>query len=167
MEVVIDYESLKWNRDETVVKELSLAADSVIQTWHFKSPYVMRPHGSMENGLNWEDAVIPYDKLFTILSEAVSGYAHLYSRGTDKCEFLRKVLGRPILDLDDFNCPQPHDLKPRYNCTMSCHKFPSVRCATRQARSLYEWLTYHFNTKSYVKCPADMTHHTAQFVSAV
>jgi hypothetical protein len=167
VEVVIDFETLEGLRKEVVVKELSLAADGVIQTWHFKSPYVMRLHGSAENGLNWEDGVIPYDQLFTVLSEAVAGYAHLNSRGTDKCEFLRKLLGRPILDLDDFNCPQPNDLRPRYHCTMSCHKFPSVRCATRHAHSLYDWLSYHFRTKAYVKCPDDNTRHTSQFVSAV
>jgi hypothetical protein len=73
----------------------------------------MFTHGSSDNGLNWDDGVIPYDQLFTVLSEAVVGYAHLYSRGTDKCEFLRNLLGRPILDLDDFNSPQPNDLTPR------------------------------------------------------
>jgi hypothetical protein len=52
MEVVIDYESLKGHRDETVVKVLSLAVYGVIQTWNFKSPYVMRHHGSLENCLN-------------------------------------------------------------------------------------------------------------------
>jgi hypothetical protein len=93
-----------------VIKELSVAAANVIQTWHFKSAYVIRLHGSAENGLNWEDGVIPYDQLFTVLSEAVAGYAHVYSRGTDKCEFLRKLLGRPIMDLNDFGCPQPYDL---------------------------------------------------------
>jgi hypothetical protein len=59
MELVIDYESLKGHRDETVVKDLSLAADGVIQTWHFKSPYTMRHHGSLENVLKWDDGVIP------------------------------------------------------------------------------------------------------------
>jgi hypothetical protein len=104
MEVVIDYESLKGHRDETVVEEISLAADGVIQTWHFKSPYVMHPLGPSNNGLNCEDGVIPYEHLFTVLNEAVAGYAHLYSHGTEKCEFLYKILGRPILNVD-FNCP--------------------------------------------------------------
>jgi hypothetical protein len=112
MEVVIDFETLKGNREEVVVKELSLAANGVIQTCHFKSPYVMHLHGSSENGLNWDDGVIAYDQLFSVLSEAVAGYAHLYSRGTDKCEFLLKLLGRPILDLDNFKCPQLNDLRP-------------------------------------------------------
>jgi hypothetical protein len=57
MEVVIDFKTLKAHREDTVVKGISLAATGVIQTWNFKSPYVMRNHGSLENGLNWDDGV--------------------------------------------------------------------------------------------------------------
>jgi len=60
MEVVIDYEFLRGNQDEVVVKELSLAAKNVIHTFHFQSPYGMTPHGSDENGLNWDNGHIPY-----------------------------------------------------------------------------------------------------------
>jgi len=63
MEVVIDYEFLKGNQDEAAVKELSLAAKDVIHTFHVHSPYDMRPHGSTENGLNWDDEHIPYHQL--------------------------------------------------------------------------------------------------------
>jgi hypothetical protein len=45
-EVVIDFEYLKGRQDEIVVKELSIAAKDVIQTFHFQSPYGMEPHGS-------------------------------------------------------------------------------------------------------------------------
>jgi hypothetical protein len=32
----------------------------------------MHPHGSAENGLNWDDGSIPYNQLETALSEAVA-----------------------------------------------------------------------------------------------
>jgi hypothetical protein len=35
-----------FERDEIIVKKLSLAAEIVIQTFHFQSPYEMEPHGS-------------------------------------------------------------------------------------------------------------------------
>jgi hypothetical protein len=59
MEVVIDYEFLKGQNDEVVIKEVGLAADNVVQTFHFKSPYKMASHGDVENGLNWDDATYP------------------------------------------------------------------------------------------------------------
>ena len=72
----------------------------------------MNPHGSTENGLNWDDGQIDYDQLETAMKEAVAGYAHLYSYGASKCRFLSKLLGRPILNLEDVGCPPPQDLKP-------------------------------------------------------
>ena len=77
MEVVIDYEALKGGHNETIIKELTLVADGVIRTLHFQPPYDMRPHGSAENGLNWDDGHIPYHQLQMTVTEAVSGYAHL------------------------------------------------------------------------------------------
>jgi hypothetical protein len=53
MEVVIDDEFLKGQNDEIVIKEVGLAADNVVQTFHFKSSYKMASHGDEENGLNW------------------------------------------------------------------------------------------------------------------
>jgi hypothetical protein len=39
MAVVIDHEFLKGNQNNDVIKELTLSADNVIQTFHFHSPY--------------------------------------------------------------------------------------------------------------------------------
>ena len=167
MEVVIDYESLKGSQGEVVIKELSLAAKNVVHTLHFQSPYAMRPHGSSENGLNWDDGHIPYRQLDTVLSEAVAGYAHLYGYGIEKCKILSDLLGRPILNLEDFGCPKPSDLTPGKNCVLQCHTFSSVSCATRKSTSFYKWLKYLFLTKSYVKCPKDNTRHTAMFNSGI
>ena len=117
----------------------------------------MRPHGFAENGLNWHDGSNPYYQLETVLSEAVAGYAHLYSYGVSKCQVPSKLLRRPVLNVEEFKCPLCSDLKPGYNCIPPCHKFQSISCATRNATSYYEWLKYHFETKSYVNCPKDNT----------
>jgi hypothetical protein len=52
MEVLIDYETLKGLNYEPMVKELSLAADNIAETFHFPSPYKMGPHGDADNGIN-------------------------------------------------------------------------------------------------------------------
>jgi hypothetical protein len=59
MELVIDYEFLKGLNDEVVIKEVGLVADEVVQTFHFKCPYMMASHGDVENGLNWADVNVP------------------------------------------------------------------------------------------------------------
>ena len=166
MEVVIDFEFLRGRQNEIVVKELSVEAANVSETFRFKSPYIMASHGSDENGLNWEDGHIAYHELYTVTSEAVAGFANLYAYGVSKCKFLTELLVRPILNLQDFNCPLPTSFNHKYWCSMSCRKFPNINCSTITTHSLYDWLIYHLQAKYYVKCPKDMTRHTAKFVSA-
>jgi len=121
----------------------------------------------MRTGSIWEDRHIAYHDLYTLASEAVAGFAHLYGYGITKYKFLSELLSRRILNLQDFNCPQPSSFNHKRWCSLPCRKFPNVKCATKTAHSLYDWLMYHLQTKSYVKCPKDLTRHTAEFVSAV
>jgi len=107
MEVVIDFEYLKGRQNEIVVKELSVASRNVTDSFRFKSPYNLATHGSDENGLNRDDGHINYHELFTVVSEAVAVFAHLYSYGVTKCKFLAEILGRPILILQDLTVLSP------------------------------------------------------------
>jgi hypothetical protein len=166
-EVVIDFQYLSGRRDEIIVKELSLAAEDVIQTFHFESPYEMEPHGSETYALSWNDGHIPYYTLHTFVDEAVTGYPHLCCYGLEKCNFINKLLGRSVHNLEDLKCPSPTHLKHRCTCNIRSRKFPKVSCGTKNAYSVYIWLTYHFRKRSYVRCPKVITRHTAMFVSGV
>ena len=77
MEVVVHYEYLTGTHRETVLKELSIAVENVLETFHFEIPYAMTPHGDIENGLNFDDKIITYHQLSTFLSEALAGFGHL------------------------------------------------------------------------------------------
>jgi len=94
MEVVIDFEFLRGRTNEIIVKELSIAAANVSDSFRFKSPYPMTTHRSVENGLNWDDGHIAYSELYTVVNEAVAGFAHLYAYGIAKCAFLTELLSR-------------------------------------------------------------------------
>jgi len=61
----------------------------------------MHRHGSAENGLNWDDGIVPYNQLENALSESVAGYAHLYSYSITKCKFLTEMIGVPVLHVED------------------------------------------------------------------
>jgi len=75
----------------------------------------MNPHGSLKNELNRDDGMVPYNLLETALSETVARYAHLYSYGVTKCQFLADLLGRPVINLEDFGCPNRHKLGSGYS----------------------------------------------------
>ena len=70
MEVLIDYEYLTGAKVETVVKEISVAAKDFLHTFHFRNPYPMNPQGSEENGLNWDDGIVPYNLTETALNDS-------------------------------------------------------------------------------------------------
>jgi len=166
MEATIDIEFLK-GINELVIKEVAVVSDGVVQTFLFRAPYYMEPHGSEENGLNWDDGHIPYDQLVPVLSEAVAHYDHLYAMGNYKCQLLTGILEKPINNYETLECPDPQKLKSEVHCYLTCHAYPHIRCATRNAWALHCWLKYHFQTKSYLKCPPKHTRHTAQFSSGV
>jgi hypothetical protein len=137
-----------------MVKELSLAADNVAETFHFASSFKMALHGDVDNRLHWADGHITYEQLFSVLSEAVAEYAHLYAYCTSKCAFPTGVLGLTVINLQEFGCLPPTNFRPKFNCFMSCHKFPNIRCATKHARSFYDWLLYLFHTKEMSDAPS-------------
>jgi len=114
----------------------------------FQGTYAMRPHGNSENGLNGDEGHIPYNRFTSVLNEAVAGFAHFYAYGYSKCTLITRLLGRPVHNLEDFNCPSPRYFRPKFSCTKTCHRNPSFRSATRHAHSLYEWLMYHLQKMS-------------------
>ena len=99
----------------------------------------MTAHGSNKNGLSWSDGQLDYDKLRATISEAVSGYGHLYAYGIAKTRFLAELVGQPVRNLEVFKCPQPHGLKAEFSCKMPCHKnYLNYSCATRIAHIIFK-----------------------------
>ena len=165
---VIDYEVPRGRQNKKVVKEVLVAAENVVETFHFKPPYTMTALGSDKNGLSWSNGQLHYDKLRDTINEAVSGYPHLYAYGIAKTRFLTELLAQPVLNLEDFKCPAPHGLNSQYSCSMSCHKnYLNFSCATRHAQTLFKWLKHHIHSRAYISCPPDFTRHTASFNSGL
>jgi len=168
MERVIYFEYLHEKQNEEVVKEVSVAADNVIETFHFKSPHPMTAHGSDENGLSWADGQLDYFTLADTISDAVLVYEHLYAYGTAKTKFLSNLLGQPVRNMEDFKCPPPHGLKAQFSYSMPCHKnYLNYRRATRKAHTLLKWFTHHLQSRNYIACPPDFIRNTAPFNSGL
>lgn len=123
MEIVVDFVSAKDGL------ELSIVGDEVIQTYRF---------------MKWsdDDDDTGRDKqLSTILSTVDS--PKLYAYGDEKCAFLSERTGRTFLNLERLGCPRL--ARNKYHCDglFAHHKLPKVRCAARNAQSLYDWLKAH------------------------
>ena len=107
MEAVIYYEQLCGTQNETIIKELSISSDNVLENFQYLTPYGMRPHGDTENRLNWDDGHVPYNQLSSVVNETVACFAHLKVYGGSKCSLISQLLGRPVHNLEDFNYPSP------------------------------------------------------------
>ena len=172
MELIVDYEVLIGARNELVVKEIAVVSCNATNTFHFTSPYsanhkVNEINKLCKNGINWNDGYIPYNSLKLILEEATAGFTHLYAYGQDKCTFLSELTNRTFINLEEFNCPNPTNLKHEISCTFPCHKFNDVRCATKHAEAMFRWLMYHIQAKKNVRCPPVPDRHSASFISAI
>ena len=168
MEATVDMEFREGRGPEPIIKELALVANGgVIDTFLFRPPYPMHAHGSEENGLNWDDGHIPYDQLHTILREVAAPFDHLYAYGTKKCGILNKHTERPVHNLVDLQCPDPSKLTSNVRCYLSCHKFPHLRCATKNAHAAHSWLKHYLQRKAYLVGPKDKTRHTEEFARGI
>jgi len=83
-----------------IVKEHLVARKNVSDSFRFENTYSMKLHGTEENGHNWNNGHIAYHKLYTVVSEAVTGFTHIYCYDDTKFKFLSQLLGCPILTLD-------------------------------------------------------------------
>ena len=95
------------------------------QTFRFKPPYQMADHGSGENGINWIDSHIVYREFHTVLSEAVTGYAHIYAYGVSKCSFLTGMTERPFHNLEEIKCPPPESFNHKVGVPCPATSFPN------------------------------------------
>ena len=77
-EAVIAFEFLRARQNEMVVKELCVASATASDTFRFKSPYKMADHGSSENGIHWADGHMENKELYSLVTVALAGFAHLY-----------------------------------------------------------------------------------------
>jgi hypothetical protein len=107
---------------------------------------------------------IEYKDLHTVVTEAMEVFAHLYAYGVSKVTFLSSLTGRTIHNLEDMEFPTPDSFNHKHWCTMPCHKFPKIACATKTAQYIYDWLMHYLQTKGYFQCPSDMLRHTASFL---
>jgi len=166
---VIAVEFLRAQNGELVVKEVALVSKTCMQTHHCKSPYPNYYHRrSDEIGISWDDGFISYDQLFTVLDVSTKNFAHVNNYGTETCNYMQNLLQVLIHALQKLICSVSHKLHSDYACYLTCHKnYSDLRSAMKHAHALYTWLEFHLQTKRYVRCPKDMSRHTATFNSGI
>lgn len=170
VEIVIDFEYLRGDHDNIIVKELAIAGmDELIQvpfmnTYHFSPPYEksqLSPRIRISNDwltnyvhkLDWNDGDIWYFELRSILYKETSGFEYLrdiHVKGSEKAKFLREKMPHidpsRIIDLNERGCPNICDFKPLdKECCKYHNQDTKLHCASYKAMAYLRWVMHgHF-----------------------
>jgi len=157
----IEVENLKGKNGETIVKELGMSGYTsdgvdVQQAFMFKPPYSDNEMSNVNRRCNswitknihhirWGEGFVPYEELDRILNMAVFHHSAIYTKGLEKAEFLSRIIGKTVQNLDEMNCPRHENinLPDPIMCTYNhVHNY----CALKKCLKYRFW--YHQATKN-------------------
>lgn len=154
---------------DLVVKELAIVDpdQNTSQSWIFKPPfpftelpialkYTNDYISTHTIGLHWDDGDLAYSDLKTILMIYTQASSVLCTYGETRQHFLQRLLGRPVINIEDLQCPKYIDLCfPVSSCVHPRHQFEKYRCAVREAKAYGQYLKY-LDLSRYIlpkRCP--------------
>lgn len=155
MDVIVDIQALYDKEARFLPKEVAVVTmqNDFIGHWIVAPPYdfselprrIALNNNSLtcfHHGLEWIDGDTSIEKLFLNL-RAVTRYAiRIYVRGLQKAELLRSVLGRDIVNLEDFEGP-PFRKMPTSETYCIYHGIANddlTKCALNNAMRIKRWL---------------------------
>ena len=107
--LVVDFTHLEGPDRGLVVKELAAVDSHIIKvsSYVFKRPYswevlpllTARMNQTIDHGCNWNDGVVPYSDLETVLHREASSAVAICCFGLQKTEFISDLLERTVIDI--------------------------------------------------------------------
>jgi hypothetical protein len=151
--LIVDVACHRGRDNELVIKELALVGDTdgvtTHQTFVFKPPYPYHTLSPSQrytaywttyklHGLTWGEGLIPYDKLYSILSGATADYPIIFTKGSEKASELSKIIGVTVEDLDSHGCPKAENITlPRL---VVCGMGHVDNCALTKSLKYLQWV---------------------------
>lgn len=155
--VILDFQSFVDNEGNYIIKELS-AMDVLhfaSRHWIFKPPvqtvtndkYVRTNKWLTKHyhGLKWNDGEVPYENLFTLLSDHTRMYKYVFVKGLQKKRFLAKhIIHNNIINLEDFDCPKPDALPFVQGTACLRHLNSRTQCTSHRVHAFRDWMINDF-----------------------
>jgi hypothetical protein len=153
--IIVELAYLRGHDGKLIVKELALVgigyADNSksIQTYLLKAPCPLWTLSKAAQNTNqwitsnlhslpWGVGQISYSELPNLVKESVQGHTRVVTKGSEKAMFLAEILGIPIIDLDNFECPKADNIFLEQ--TVVCGYGHVEGCALTKALKYAEWL---------------------------
>ena len=135
--------------EKDIFKELGLYIDGSLQRFSFCPPKTCKPNEQTTwntkhlHGIAWSSGKLDYDKLFVVFYDIKVMNAEVFDKGLEKCRLFTRLLGQNVEKLDDYGCPQIHDLV-KTDSSWICSSYPfrhktRLHCAERKAKVYGEW----------------------------
>lgn len=94
-----------------------------------------------QHGIEWYDGESLLEDVYASLRVIVRNAQNIYVRGYQKEKLLERVLGRQIVNLEDYSCPSFKYLpKTGHFCAYHSRKTEDFACASSYAHRLRAWL---------------------------
>ena len=160
MDFIIDMHGLRDKDANFLPKEIAILS---IQSNLIIHALVISPHGfdelsknvretndyiaSQLSGLHWFDGDITLRRLRYHLYNVAKHARKMYIRGAEKAAYISNIVGRSLINLEDYACESFAELERKFPSEQTCyfHTFMDVpykrnSCALRRAYETKEWL---------------------------
>lgn len=157
MDIVLDFQAFKDNNNEFIIKECAVVAidGSFVEHWVIAPPYefyMLKKEKRREavwvkqnyHGLSWGDGGISYKAFQDELRQVCSDVCRVFVKGNEKAEFLKTLVKKDVINLEDYNTPRLKRLMfnsylPVLRCFRHC-KDKKYICALSNADKLKLWI---------------------------
>lgn len=94
--------------------------------------------------MQWNDGDVAYDQLQLIFVTSTKHMSLVYVHGSRRQQFLERMIGRSVINLEDLRCPKSSKLVfPANHCAYRHHQFHTFRCPLYEARCYSKYLAYY------------------------
>lgn len=155
LDYIIDIQGFQDKNSSFIPKEIAVLAVecNIFSHWIVKSPYnstelpkpVLATNSYLtcfHHGIEWFDGESTLDDVYNALRDVARNALRIYVRGIQKQNLLEEILGRQVLNLEEYNCPSFKNL-PRINehfCFYHGRKREYFSCSLAYAYKLRLWL---------------------------
>lgn len=143
MNLVIDVQGFKIEKNKFIVKEFAAFDGEKICHYVFKPPfpYDMLPHDLKKQAhwlmkhhhcINWNDGFTPLHKFGNILAKLTQSVSNIYIKGAEKADYIRQFTSKPVYELEEWPALKISKVKCFYHFQSNC------MCALSNVYYLYE-----------------------------
>jgi len=157
---IVDFQAFRDDCNSFVLKEVAITSLNSEKITHciVKSPFHLEElstkrkreaHWLVQNyhGISWNEGNVSAEQMIQLLVSTTQDANQILIKGVERAKFLRKLIGKPVFDLDEIKCPGVRYLteqKSYFSCTFRNHSIDKIlqknyKCSVLAVHKLKKW----------------------------